>query len=156
MMEVYGCGIHGFGETIGIDVDEIRVYWKIKLSNEAARQSSYRVVIRENYAHGDGVFFDTERQDGDAQRNICCKPKDGFRSTTFYTWTVTIWDQEGSEVTSPPNEFFTSYPRSSRLLPPYSMNQTYVSNNYYQNERKRAEEDGDGETPVISPREACH
>lgn len=155
-MEVYGCGIHGFGETIGIDVDEIRVYWKIKLSNEAARQSCYRVVISEKYAQQDAVCFDTERQDGDTQRNISCKPKDGFKSTTFYTWTVTIWDQEGSEVTSPPTEFFTSYPRSSRLLPPYSMNQTYVSNSYPQHERKRAEEDGDGEAPVISPREACH
>ncbi|EOA84311.1 glycoside hydrolase family 78 protein [Exserohilum turcica Et28A] len=37
-----------------------------------------------------------------------------------------VWDQNGEVSQSDPNEFFTAYPRSSGLLPPYSMNQTYM------------------------------
>ena len=35
-MQVIGCGIHGFGETIGIDVDEFRVFWKLDVADEQA------------------------------------------------------------------------------------------------------------------------
>jgi hypothetical protein len=72
------------------------------------------------------MTFDTGRVEGSEQRNVLCKPEGGFKSTTFYYWTVTVWDQDGREATGQVQEFFTSYPRCSRLLPPFSMNQTYV------------------------------
>lgn len=130
-MEVLTCGIHGFGETIGIDVDEFRVYWKLKLEDEFAEQKAYRLRVSEHKSfvspQGAACVFDTGRIESSEQRNILCKPHGGFKSTRFYYWSVTVWDGDGHEATSSIQEFFTSYPRCSRLLPPYSMNQTYVS-----------------------------
>ncbi|KAL6404476.1 alpha-rhamnosidase [Ilyonectria robusta] len=129
-MEVVSCGIHGFGETIGLDVDELRVFWKLHFADEHAVQVAYRLVVSDSKdidGHGQqGICFDTGRAEGREQRNVLCKPQSGFKSTTFYYWTVTVWDQNGNEATSSVSEFYTSYPRSSRLLPPYSMNQKYV------------------------------
>lgn len=128
-MEVVSCGLHGFGETIGIDVDEIRVFWKLNFAREHARQAAYRLIVSTSHevdVTGDGVCFDSGRTESHDQRNVVCKPEGGFKSTTIYFWTVRVWDQEGNETHSSVNEFYTSYPRSSRLLPPYSMNQTYV------------------------------
>ena len=127
-MEVVSCGIHGLGETIGIDVNEIRVYWKLSFVSEHATQAEYQVVIStdRDFFSQSAVSFDSGRCESDAQRNIVCKPDGGFHSTTFYYWTVRVWDQNGQEALSEVNEFYTAYPRSSRLLPPYSMNQTYV------------------------------
>ncbi|KAH6999253.1 bacterial alpha-L-rhamnosidase-domain-containing protein [Ilyonectria sp. MPI-CAGE-AT-0026] len=129
-MEVVSCGIHGFGETIGLDVDELRVFWKLHFADEHAVQVAYRLVVSDSKdidGHGQQrICFDTGRAEGREQRNILCKPQSGFKSTTFYYWTVTVWDQNGNEATSSVNEFYTSYPRSSRLLPPYSMNQKYM------------------------------
>ena len=130
-MDVFSCGIHGFGEVIGIDVDEIRVFWKLKFEDELAQQKAYRVRVSEHKdvvsQESNDYAFDTGRIESSAQRNILCKPQGGFKSTTFYHWVVTIWDQDANEATSAVQEFFVSYPRCSRLLPPYSMNQTYVS-----------------------------
>ncbi|KAM5354910.1 hypothetical protein ACJ41O_001556 [Fusarium nematophilum] len=129
-MEVVSCGIHGFGEAIGIDVDEFRAYWKLDIADEHASQVAYRLVVSESRdpdSQGqESVCFDSGRTQSREQRNILCNPQGGFKSTTFYYWTVTVWDQHGNEATSSVNEFYTSYPRSSRLLPPYSMNQTYM------------------------------
>ncbi|RMJ19127.1 hypothetical protein CDV36_001194 [Fusarium kuroshium] len=126
-MQVITCGIHGFGETIGIDVDEFRVFWKLNIADEHGKQVAYRIVVSEsNVVDERGLCFDSGRVESNEQRNILCNPRDGFKSTTPYYWTVTVWDQHGNEAISSVNEFYTSYPRSSRLLPPYSMNQTYM------------------------------
>lgn len=130
-MEVYACGIHGFHETIGLDVDEFRVHWKLRFTDEHADQAAYQLVVSTDQAvsltHQDAICFDTGRVESHEQRNILCHPEPGFKSTTLYYWTVHVWDQHGDEAVSPVQEFYTSYPRSSKLLPPYSMNQTYVS-----------------------------
>lgn len=130
-MEVTECGIHGFGEAIGIDVDELRFYWKLDIAAEYGRQQAYRLVVHTSRSAGatdhDDACFDSGRKESSEQRNILCKPEGGFKSTTLYYWTVSVWDFDGNTATSSPREFYTSYPRSSRLLPPYSMNQTYVS-----------------------------
>ena len=129
-MEVVGCGIHGFHETIGIDVDEFRVYWKLHFVSEHATQAAYRLAVSTTKAidtqSQDDIYFDTGRVESHEQRNVLCKPDGGFKSTTFYYWIIQVWDQDGNEAISSVNEFYTSYPRSSGLLPPYSMNQTYV------------------------------
>jgi hypothetical protein len=92
-------------------------------------QTVYRITVSsaKNGLEEQPDTWDSGRVESDAQRNIICKPESGFKSTTTYYWQVTVWDQEGKESKSAVNEFYTSYPRSSRLLPPYSMNQTYVS-----------------------------
>lgn len=127
-MQVIGCGIHGFGEAIGIDVDEFRVFWKLDVADEHGKQVAYRIIVSESKVVDEhGLCFDSGRVESNEQRNILCNPRDGFKSTTPYYWTVTVWDQHGNEAISSVNEFYTSYPRSSRLLPPYSMNQTYVN-----------------------------
>lgn len=130
-MKVLSCGIHGFDEAIGLDVDKFRVYWKLEIEDEHAKQVAYRLVVSASKSvdapSQDGICFDTGRQESSEQRNILVEPEGGFKSTTFHYWTVTVWDQDGNEATSSINEFYTSYPRCSRLLPPYSMNQTYVS-----------------------------
>lgn len=129
-MEVVSCGIHGFGEAIGIDVDKLRVFWKLNITDEHTVQVAYRLVVsdtKDASKQGQGrICFDSGRTESSEQRNILCNPQGGFKSTTFHYWTVTVWDQHGGEATSSVNEFYTSYPRSSKLLPPYSMNQTYV------------------------------
>ncbi|CAK7234897.1 hypothetical protein SBRCBS47491_009104 [Sporothrix bragantina] len=130
-MKVISCGIHGFSEAIGIDVDEFRVFWKLKSTDEHERQVAYRLFVsttKPDVNNDDlvGDCYDSGRVESPDQRNIVCKPKDGFRSTTFHYWVVQVWNQDGEMTSSPVNEFYTSYPKSNRLLPPYSMNQTYM------------------------------
>ena len=128
-MEVSVCGIHGYGEAIGIDVDEFRVFWKLNLTDEHAKQVAYRLIVSTDkslWDVEDAICYDSGRCESDEQRNILCRPEKGFRSTTMHYWGVQVWDQNGNTATSSVNEFYTSYPRSSKLLPPYSMNQTYV------------------------------
>ena len=128
-MEVSVCGIHGYGETIGIDVDEFRVFWKLNLADEHAKQVAYRLVVSTDsnlWDVQDAICYDSGRCESHEQRNIICRPTNGFKSTTMHYWGVQIWDQNGNTAISSVNEFYTSYPRSSKILPPYSMNQTYV------------------------------
>ncbi|KAL4916426.1 bacterial alpha-L-rhamnosidase-domain-containing protein [Aspergillus aurantiobrunneus] len=125
-MEVTRCGIHGFHETIGIDRHEIRLFWVLEANNSNARQVAYRVTVSTSDNLEQPDAWDSGRVQTNAQRNIICKPEGGFKSTALYRWQVTVWDQHGTISRSAINEFYTSYPRSSRLLPPYSMNQTYM------------------------------
>lgn len=133
-MEITRCGIHGFHEVLGIDTDKIRLYWVLHSDLKEARQTAYRIVVALSLEalEDETSVWDSGRVDGDEQRDVRCHPATGFRSTTFHYWRVTIWDQTGHAYNGPVNEFFTSYPRSSRLLPPYSMNQTYVCNPHLQ------------------------
>ncbi|KAF6835293.1 alpha-l-rhamnosidase [Colletotrichum plurivorum] len=130
-MQVTRCGIHAFHETLGIDVDEIRFYWALHSDLEDAVQVAYRAVVAlsrdalDQRSNPD-IIWDSGRVESNAQRNILCKPDGGFRPAAFHYWKVTVWDQDDQFVSSGINEFFTAYPRSSRLLPPYSMNQTYM------------------------------
>lgn len=124
-MEIQRCGIHAFHEVLGIDTDEIRLFWTLHSEDEHAVQKAYRVTLSLR-PDGTELLWDSGRVESDAQRNVVCAPEGGFRSATFHYWTVTVWDQDDRASVSEPNEFFTAYPRSSRLLPPYSMNQTYV------------------------------
>ncbi|ETS73957.1 hypothetical protein PFICI_13823 [Pestalotiopsis fici W106-1] len=127
-MEVIACGIHGFAETIGIDVDEFRVFWKLAFTEEEARQTHYRLRVSTdpNFKAEQQTCFDSGRIASNQQRNVLCQPNGGFKSTTSYYWTVQVWDQHENTAVSPVNQFYTSYTRCSRLLPPYSMNQTYM------------------------------
>ncbi|GKZ88545.1 hypothetical protein AnigIFM59636_008407 [Aspergillus niger] len=131
-MQVLRCGIHGFHEVLGIDVDEIRFYWTIETDDKHASQLAYRVVLSTDEAavQGDAIVesklaWDSGRVMSNEQRNIICKPDNGFQSTCSYYWRVTLWDQSERPHHSAVNHFFTAYPRS-HLLPPYSMNQTYM------------------------------
>ncbi|THX18858.1 hypothetical protein D6D17_01800 [Aureobasidium pullulans] len=132
-MKVASCGIHGFHETIGLDVDQIRVFWTLE-SNEHAVQTAYRVVVStskrdlaDDGSTNPNATCDSGKVASDEQRNILCKPDDGFRSTCSYHWRVTVWDEHDVATQSEVHTFFTAYPRS-QLLPPYSMNQKYMPN----------------------------
>ncbi|WYZ37065.1 hypothetical protein EsH8_II_000571 [Colletotrichum jinshuiense] len=131
-MLVTRCGIHAFHEVLGIDVDNIRFHWTLQSELEHAEQIAYQIVVTSSVEALDGdpqsaVIWDSGRVESNAQRNILCQPDGGFKSASFHFWKVTVWDQDGQTASSSVNEFFTAYPRSSKLLPPYSMNQTYVS-----------------------------
>jgi hypothetical protein len=119
------CGIHAYDEVLGIDTDHLRLYWVLHSDDEDARQTAYRVELSTS-RNFQTLLWDSGKLNGDLQRNVDCAPKNGFLSVTFHYWRVTIWNQNGSETQSKANEFFTAYPRSSGLLPPYSMNQTYM------------------------------
>lgn len=119
------CGIHAFHEVIGIDSDKIRFFWVLHSESEHAVQSAYRVELSISKLF-ESLLWDSGKVEKDRQRNVLCAPKGGFHSTSFHYWRVTVWDQDGNTAQSPTNEFFTAYPRASGLLPPYSMNQTYV------------------------------
>ncbi|KAL4893748.1 bacterial alpha-L-rhamnosidase-domain-containing protein [Aspergillus ambiguus] len=132
-MEVIRCGIHGIHETIGIDVDEVRFFWVLDANDRDSIQTAYQVAVSPSKSDLDKPptertpgSWDSGRVQSNIQRNVICKPDGGFKSTTFHYWRVTVWDQHGNATYSAINEFYTAYPRSSRLLPPYSMNQTYM------------------------------
>lgn len=131
-MEVTRCGIHGFHETLGIDVDELRFWWILTAQGEHTVQSAYQVILTTSRNAAEAsetpaaqVVWSTGKVQSDAQRDVLCKPEGGFRSTCNYFWKVLVWDQDGQCSHSPIQHFFTAYPRS-RLLPPLSMNQTYM------------------------------
>jgi len=128
----YRCGIHGFHEVLGIDSDEIRFYWAINSTKRDTTQAAYRITLTTNLeffeSSEDEKFdldWDSGRVESNEQRNIICKLDDGFKSTCSYYWQVTVWDNNNQIYKSSIQHFFTAYPRS-RLLPPYSMNQTYM------------------------------
>ena len=130
-MHIAGCGIHGFHETLGIDSDELRFYWTLESDDELATQTAYRITVSQippkgSIAEDRGqVIWNSGKCMSSVQRDIICKPTDGFRATTEFHWNVTVWDQDDREFVSETNSFFTAYPRS-QLLPPLSMNQTYM------------------------------
>lgn len=136
------CGIHAFYEALGIDTDRICLYWTLSSDDEKWVQTAYRVELSTSQAF-DSLLWDSGKVFDDQQRNITCAPKDGFPSTTFHYWRVTVWDHNENDYQSPVNEFFTAYPRSSGLLPPYSMNQTYMPHTslifrtWFEDERNR-------------------
>ncbi|KAK1146761.1 hypothetical protein N8T08_002522 [Aspergillus melleus] len=128
-MEVTDCGIHGFHEVIGIDTDDLGFHWSLVSDDGGIRQVAYRVIVwvaSSDASAASGVCWDSGRVQSDAQRNVVCYPSAPFQSTTFHYWQVTVWDQHATQYQSSVNEFYTSYPRCSGLLPPYSMNQTYM------------------------------
>ncbi|KFY25296.1 hypothetical protein V491_01823 [Pseudogymnoascus sp. VKM F-3775] len=128
-MKFLRCGIHGFHETLGIDVDEIRFYWALTSSDEGAIQAAYRITVcldQESIKRSPStIIWDSGKVDSNCQRNVVCKPDGGFKSTSAYGWTITVWDQNNTTYQSPSNKFFTAYPRSHQL-PPWSMNQVYM------------------------------
>lgn len=124
-LEITRCGIHAFHEVLGIDTDKIRLHWTLHSEDEDAVQTAYRVEVSTSKSF-DCLPWDSGKVDDNRQRNILCAPKGGFQSASFHYWRATVWDQDGKTTQSAPNEFFTAYPRCSRLLPPYSMNQTYM------------------------------
>ncbi|KAF2854216.1 glycoside hydrolase family 78 protein [Plenodomus tracheiphilus IPT5] len=123
--EIIRCGIHAFHEVLGIDTDKIRVFWVLHSEEEDFEQSSYRIEISISRPFN-SLLWDSGKIQGNCQRNVLCAPERGFLSASFHYWRVTVWDQNGRTTTSETNEFFTAYPRSSGLLPPFSMNQTYM------------------------------
>lgn len=130
-MEITRCGIHGFHETLGIDVDEIRVFWTLEADQESAFQSAYSITISEvdiseGFASPGTTAFISGKITSAAQRNILCRPRDGFKSVTNYLWRVTVWDQDEHSWESKDQFFFTAYPRSHELRP-MLMNQPYGS-----------------------------
>ncbi|KUJ13951.1 uncharacterized protein LY89DRAFT_709004 [Mollisia scopiformis] len=132
MLQVVRCGIHGFHETLGIDTDEIRFFWTLQSDDENALQTAYQVRVFEvvpqdgQQSQRNPVIWDSEKQISNAQRDIICKPSQGFKSTQEYVWCITVFDQHDTATTSIENMFFTAYPRS-QLLPPLSMNRTYMA-----------------------------
>ncbi|KAF4551069.1 Hypothetical protein D9617_14g075250 [Elsinoe fawcettii] len=149
-MKFLRCGIHGFHETLGIDVDELRFWWALESDIPNDRQTAYQVVVStdekslavDQAADALGRVWTSGKISGDVQRNVVCKPETGFAATTHHFWTVTVWDVDGKAHTSEPNTFFTAYPRS-HLLPPWSMNQTYMPHSslifraWFENEHDR-------------------
>ncbi|KAF2165015.1 glycoside hydrolase family 78 protein [Zasmidium cellare ATCC 36951] len=127
-MEVVNCGIHGFHEVLGIDIDEISFHWSLESQEPDAVQEAYQIVLIKGLEFDlstGSVAWDTGRVASPAQRNIPCRPKDGLDSTCNYWWRVSAWNQRGEVFHSRPNYFFTAYSKS-RHLPPWSMNQTYM------------------------------
>lgn len=119
------CGIHAFHEVLGIDTDRIRLFWALHSDDGHSVQTAYRVELSTSDKFK-SLLWDSGKISSDQQRNVLCAPEGGIPSTTFHYWRVTVWDRNEKESRSLVNEFFTAYPRSSGLLPPYSMNQTYM------------------------------
>jgi len=126
VLEVTRCGIHGFHEALGIDTDKIRFFWVLHSDREDSQQIAYRVEVFTTPGLWDKTVWSSGKVESDRQRNVLCAPDGGFESATFHYWRVTVWDSDGTVTVGKANEFFTAYPRSSGLLPPYSMNQTYM------------------------------
>lgn len=129
-MKFLRCGIHAYHETLGIDADQVRMFWALQGTVAAGEQQiAYRLCValsKDDLVQGSKLLWDTGKVSGNCQRNVPCEPDKGFQSTTFHYWRVTVWNEDDTEFHSPVQEFFTAYPRCSGLLPPYSMNQTYV------------------------------
>lgn len=87
-MEIYDRGIYGFHKTIGLDVDEFRVYWKLRFMDEHAEQAAYQIVVSTSPSVSltclAATCFGTGRVESNEQRNILCRAEEGFKSTTLY------------------------------------------------------------------------
>ncbi|KAF2028531.1 hypothetical protein EK21DRAFT_69634 [Setomelanomma holmii] len=119
------CGIHAYHEVLGIDPDKLRFFWVLHSDQEDAEQTAYQVEVSTSQSF-EILLWDSGKVKSARQRNILCEPEGGFLSASFHYWRLRLWDQNEHTTRSEINEFFTAYPRSSGLLPPYSMNQTYM------------------------------
>jgi hypothetical protein len=153
-------GIHAFHEVLGIDTDKIRLHWALHSEDEIFVQTAYPVELSNSQAF-DSLLRDSGKTAGNQQRKILCAPYGGFLSTTFHYWRVTVWDGNGNQSHNPVSEFFTAYPRSNGLLPPYSMNQTYMPHTSLilrtwfedaQNRWKRVWIGDNGDKPIYLPK----
>ena len=125
------------------------MYWFLSSEIEGDFQSAYQVTLFTSSAAFDSASVDDGKAvwtsgkiDASKQRNVLLKPDNGLQSTTSYTWQVIVWDRHDQPHRSPVNVFFTAYPRS-HLLPPWSMNQTYMPHSslifrtWFENEHDR-------------------
>lgn len=167
-MRITRCGIHGFHEHVGIDVDEVRFFWVLDSDDLDAHQTAYRIIVStsEDLDQEDGssgYTWDSGKVISNEQRNIICRPEGGLAATTFYYWKVTVWDAQNYACSSTTQSLFTAYPRS-HLLPPWSMNQTYMPHSslifrtWFENEHDRwkAVWIGDGGDKPLYLRKAVH
>ena len=123
-MDVQQGGIYAFHEVLGVDVDETCCFWTLHSDREFVQQAAYRVTLS-LMPHGEELLWETGKVESNERWNIVCKPDGCFKSATFHHLPVTVWDKDVRATTSRPNEFFAAYLQSSRILPPYSMSQTY-------------------------------
>ncbi|PSK60234.1 hypothetical protein B9Z65_1132 [Elsinoe australis] len=142
-MKVVNSGVHGFHERVGIDADELRFWWTLDSDAFDDRQTAYQIVLSTNAGHKPtSRIWDSGKITTSEQRNIHCKPDAGFAAITYHFWTITVWDANDQPCTSDVYDFFTAYPRA-KLLPPWSMNQTYMPHSslifraWFENEHDR-------------------
>lgn len=148
-MHVLDCDLHGFHETIGIDSEELRVYWRFCSDVGDDVETAYQVLLSADVEADHAVSLDARtavwnsgKVDGPQQRYVLVKLEDGLKSTLFYYWQVRVWDRDGHPHRSAINSFLTVYARS-HLLPPYSMDQTYMPHSslifrtWFENEHDR-------------------
>ena len=91
-MHVVRCGLHGFDETIGIDTEDLRVYWTLQSNVEGDAQTAYQIVLSTDpeISNAGKVIFDSGKISNNQQRNIPLILQNGLESTTFYYWLVTV------------------------------------------------------------------
>lgn len=84
---------------IGIDVEKPRFSWKMGTDDEnlkGLKQTHYRIRVMDENEY---VFWDSRKTRSGVSLNIEYAGKK-LEPRTKYTWTVTVWDQDGKKLTS--------------------------------------------------------
>ncbi len=87
-------------DPVGIDDTTPVFSWKSASDSIGWLQSAYQIVVCE----GDTIVWDSGKVDSGASVDIeyCGET---LKSSTAYSWTVTVWDQKGDSKTSDPATF---------------------------------------------------
>lgn len=80
---------------LGIDVEQPRFSWHMQAEDDERgyRQTAYRIVVKDEHNR---QVWDSQKVDSNASLNIYYAG-DQLDATTIYHWTLTVWDQDGTE-----------------------------------------------------------
>lgn len=92
---------------VGIDSPQPRFTWQMSDNREGAAQGSWQITVKsagENNSAGENIIWDSEK----VNSSSCLVKYSGpsLKPFTRYSWSVTIWDQNGKKSKSSEPAFF--------------------------------------------------
>jgi len=81
---------------LGIDISRPHFTWQMSSARHGAMQAAYRIEVKDPKGQ---VAWDSDKISSGESLNIPYQGSE-LKATTRYTWKVTVWDQDGKQLTS--------------------------------------------------------
>ena len=93
-------------EALGIDKPNPVIGWKLASDKNGARQTAYRVAV---FGENGEPEWDSGKVDSDRQSAIAITPEKKLRPMSEYSFTVTVWDEDGVPCPPASSRFVTGF-----------------------------------------------
>jgi len=92
----YDIRVDDLVNPVGIDNTAPVFSWKMQSDVIGQKQTAYQIVVKD----GEETFWDSGKMESDKSVGIQYAGDKALKSSTEYTWTVTVWDKDGNTVQS--------------------------------------------------------